>query len=317
MSPVFLTIFQAVVILALAPLSVGLVRWFKARLQGRHGAPPWLPYLTLAKLAQTENLISNTSAWPARLAPYGVLGTNIFLAVVLPLVAVGGLLSSMSNFMVIVAVSALSSSLLIIGCLDAGQALSGASASRRLTLVSLFQPSLILAFAAIALTTGSSTVNGMFPGTQASGFMLFEAPYLSLSLLALVLIALAENMRAPIDQPNARVELAMVSADATLEYSGWRLGLLEYASALKLTVWVLLIANLLWPWPLLLAVSHPSEIILVLLVTVLKVVVCLLALAVLEASLAKLRFYRLQEYLTGAFFMALLGLALTLLSRYL
>lgn len=317
MSPVIILIIQLVSVLALAPLSVGLVRWFKARLQGRHGAAPWLPYVTYAVLLKKENLVSSAGSWIVRAAPYAVLGSTIFLVLVLPLTGIGGALSGMSNFLLVGGVLSLGSVFLIMGGLDAGSAYAGMGASRKITVMALLEPTMLVTFSAFALATGSSSINGMLTANTLTGSLLSTAPYLFLSVLALVMIALAENGRYPVDNPATNLELTMVNEAIILDYSGPYLFMLEYASALKLSVFALLVANFILPWPLLVADSTPLDVLAVLAATVVKLGVVMLAVALLESTIAKMRFYRVQEFLTGAFFVALTGLALAILSQLL
>ncbi|MEK7183783.1 MAG: NADH-quinone oxidoreductase subunit H [Patescibacteria group bacterium] len=317
MNPIVLTIIQIVVVLLIAPLSVGLTRFFKARFQGRHGAVPWLPYLTYATMLKKENVISSSGSWMLRATPYAVLGSALFLALVLPLVATGGVLAASSNFIVVAAVLALGSAFLVMGGLDTGSAFGGMGSSREMTIVSLLEPTIILTFAAFALATGSSAVDGMIAGSQMAGELLITAPYLSLSLLALMLVALAENARYPVDDEATHLELTMVREAMILDYSGPYLAMMEYAAALKFTVFALLVANFAMPTPLIMTSSTLLEVLLAIGATFVKLGVVMFAVALLESTIAKMRFYRVQEFLTGAFFMALTGLALALLSQLL
>lgn len=320
MNPIVLTIIQVVTVLLLAPLSVGLTRFLKARFQGRQGAVPWLPYITYATLLKKENVLSTTGSWMLRVAPYAVLGSAVFLALVLPLVAVGGVFAPLSNFLIVAAVLALGSAFLVMGGLDVGSAFGGMGSSREMTIVSLLEPTIILTFAAFALATGSSTIDGMLtisPVSETFRTLLTVAPYLLLSLLALILVALAENARYPVDNPATHLELTMVHEAMILDYSGPYLAMLEYASALKLTVFALLVTNFILPWPLVAAQSSALDVLIVIAVTIVKLAIAMLAVALLESTIAKMRFYRVQEFLTGAFFMALTGLALALLSHLL
>lgn len=317
MNPIALTIIQTVSILALAPLAIGLVRFFKARFQGRHGAVPWLPYIAYVTLLKKENVISATGSWMLRAVPYAVLGSSVFLAIVLPLVAAGGALAASSNFILVAAIMVLGSAFLVMGGLDTGSAIGGMGSSREMTIISLLEPTIILTFVAFALATGSSTIDGMISGQASAGALLVAAPYLLLSLLALILVALAENARYPIDNPATHLELTMVHEAMVLNYSGPYLAMLEYASALKLTVFALLVMNIILPWPLLMTTSSVADVLMVVLVTIVKLTVAMLAIALLESTVAKVRFYRVQEFLTGAFFMALTGVALALLSQLL
>lgn len=317
MNPLAITFIQTFVILGLAPMSVGLTRFFKARLQGRHGAVPWLPYITFATLLKKENVISSSSSWMLRVAPYAVLGSSIFLALALPLVGQGGVLAELSNFILVAAVLALGSAFLVMAGLDVGSAFGGMGASREMTIASLLESTIILTFSAFALATGTSTIDGMLAGATSASVMLASAPYLSLSIVALILIALAENARYPVDNPATHLELTMVHEAMILDYSGPYLAMMEYASTLKLTIFALLVANFILPWPLLETSSSGLDVLEVLGATMIKLVVVMLAVAVLESTIAKMRFYRVQEFLTGAFFMALTGLVLALLSQLL
>lgn len=317
MNSILLTTIQTGVILALAPLSVGLTRFFKARFQGRHGAVPWLPYITYATMFKKETIVSTSSSWVFRAAPYAVLGSSVFMALVLPLVVSGGALASFSNFLLVAAVLALGSAFLVMAGLDVGSAFGGMGASREMTIASLLESTIILTFAAFSLATGTSTIDGMLASASSVSIMVASAPYLCLSLVALLLVSLAENSRYPIDNPATHLELTMVHEAMILDYSGPYLAMMEYATTLKLTVFALLFANFVMPWPLITGTSGGVSVLLVLVMTVVKLVVVLFAVALLESTIAKMRFYRVQEFLTGAFFMALTGLALALLSQLL
>ncbi len=317
MSPVVLTLIQSLVILSVAPMSVGLTRFFKARFQGRHGAVPWLPYFSLATLLKKENLVSTTSSWMFRATPYMVLVTSLFLMVVLPLVTVTGLFAGLSNFILVGSVLVLGASFMVLGGLDVGSGFGGLGASRTMTMVSLLEPTFVLTFAALAIATGTSSIDGMLAFGSEMGGLFNHAPYLILSILALMLLALAENARYPVDNPATHLELTMVHEATLLDYSGPYLAMLEYASALKLTVFAILIVNLILPAPLLAQSSEVVDVIIVIAATLLKVFGAMLSLAILESTIAKVRFYRVQEFLTGAFFLALTGITLALLATLL
>ena len=314
MNSVVLTLLQVILVLALAPLAVGLVRFFKARLQGRHGAAPWLPYYTYLTLLKKEAVISTSSSWMLRAAPFAVLGSAVFLVIVLPLTSVGGVAAHLSNFIIVAAILALGSAFLVMAGLDVGSAFGGMGASREMTIASLLETTIILTFAAFAVVSGVSTIDGMISGEIAGAITVVSDPYLLLPLIALILVSLAENARYPVDNPATHLELTMVHEAMILDYSGPYLAMLEYASALKLTIFALLVANFILPFPLIIGTSGVGGVLLTVVVTLAKIVVIMLALAILESTIAKMRFYRVQEYLTGAFFIALTGLALTLFS---
>jgi len=278
---------QGIVVLALAPLVTGLVRWFKARLQGRHGAAPWLVYFALLTTLKKENVISESRSWVFRCVPFVVLGIALFLSLALPLVFPSGGIPQVDLF-VLAGVLALSSVFLVLGGLDAATAFGGMGASREMTIAALIEPTVLITFAAFASVAGSSSLQDVF----GNGITAISHPALLLSFAALVFVVLAENARYPVDNPATHLELTMVHEAMVLEYSGPYLAMLEYASSIKLTVFLLILGNLVGAG------------------IFATVIIGSFALALFESTIAKMRFFRMQEYMSIAFFLALAGLIL-------
>lgn len=307
MNPI-ISLIQLIVILGLAPLTMGLVRLFKARLQGRRGANPFLPYFMLATLLRKQMVISTSTSWIFRLAPFMVLGSTIFLALILPLLMLNG----SGNLFVVSGVLMIGAIFLVLGGLDSASAFGGMGASREMTIAALVEPAMIMTLAGLAVITGSSDINGMLTAHITIG----QAPYIILTFGALVMITLAENARYPVDNPATHLELTMVHEAMILEYSGPYLAMLEFASFIKITIFALLVSNFIWPSSLMLASSDLSALLIAIIWTVAKLIVVMALLAILESVIAKMRFYRMQEYLTGAFFLAAAGMIMTLIAKY-
>lgn len=312
MNPILATLLQAVFILSIAPFAMGLVKFFKARLQGRKGASPFLPYYTLATLFRKELVISNVTSWIFRAVPFVVLSTSVILAFVLPLLFMGGKLASLSDFLFVAGILMIGSIFLVLGGLDTGSAFGGMGSSREMTIASLVEPTIIMVFAAMSFAAGTFAIDGMV-----GQHLLATHPYLILSVFALILVALAENARYPVDNPATHLELTMVHEAMILEYSGPYLAMLEYASAIKLTVFAILISNFIFPATVLTAVSFGlfSGLLSVGL-GILKVIVVMALLALLESTVVKMRFYRMQEFMSIAFFTALFGMLIALFSSF-
>lgn len=305
MDSVFLTVFQFLFLLAVAPVSIGITRKMKAFFQGREGASIFLPYITIATLMRKEMVVSRSTSWVFRMVPFVVLASTLFLTITLPLVMVNGALAPLSNFILIAAVLAIGSIFLVFGGLESASAFGGMGSAREMTIASFVEPTVITIFATLAVSTGMTTIDGMM--NLKGGDLLVDHPYLILTVVAFLLMALAENARYPVDNPATHLELTMVHEAMILEYSGPYLAMLEYASAIKLTIFGLLFGNLLFPvtlatdatFSILMAASGWA---------ILKLVGTMIGIALLESTIAKLRFYRLQEYLTASFFIALGGL---------
>lgn len=306
------TLIQIAFILLCAPLAMGMVRFIKARLQGRKGASPFLFYATLLTLLRKEMVISDVTSWIFRVVPYVVLGSSIALATVLPLIFTGASLSSLSDFLIVAGILAGGSIFLVLGGLETGSAFGGMGSSREITIAALLEPVVILIFSALTFVTNTSTIDGIIK-SQIS----LSEPYLWLSVIALILVALAENARYPVDNPATHLELTMVHEAMILEYSGRYLALLEYASAIKLTVFAVLIANFLFPETLLVASSWSvASLAIALLWGVIKIIIVMLGLAFIESTIVKMRFYRMSEYFSIAFVVALLAMLIALISSY-
>jgi formate hydrogenlyase subunit 4/hydrogenase-4 membrane subunit HyfE len=292
---------------------MGLVRFCKARLQGRRGASPFLPYTTFATLFRKEMVISTATSWIFKLVPFVVLTSSVIILFILPLLFRGASLAPLSDFLIVGAVLVIGSIFLVLGGIDPGSAFGGMGSSREITIASLVEPVMIMIFATLSVVTGAFTIDGMMGHD-----LLLAHPYLIFSVIALVLVALAENARYPVDNPATHLELTMVHEAMILEYSGPYLAMLEYASAIKLTVFSLLIANVIFPGSLIDvgAGFGTLNFAVGLLLGIGKVVISMILLALLESTIVKMRFYRMQEYLSLAFLAALSGLVITLLSAH-
>ena len=304
------SLIQIIFVLLIAPFAVGAVRFVKARLQGRKGASPFIPYFTLLTLLKKEMVISNATSWIFRVVPFMVLGSAILLACIVPLLFTGSIVGSLSDFLVISGVLVFGSIFLVMGGLDTGSAFGGMGSSREMTIAALLEPIIIMTFSTMSFVTNSSTIDGMLQSQ-----INFLEPYAMLFIVALIFISLAENARYPVDNPATHLELTMVHEAMILEYSGKYLAFLEYASAIKLTVFSFLIANFIFPSTLLEASSLTvGAVLLILIVGVIKVMVVMFGLGLLESLLVKMRFYRMSEYFSIAFVVSFLAMVVAIFS---
>lgn len=311
MSTVVFSLFQLLVVLLFAPMAIGLVRWFKARMQGRHGAAPWLPYWTLLTLMRKEMVISTSTSWVFRLVPFVVLGTALILAVMVPSIVAVSLAPGFDHFIVFSGVLALSAVFLVLGGLDSASAFGGMGSAREMTLAALVEPLTILSLGSFAIVSGQSSLSGFL--TAGDGQML-QHPELFLALIALAIVTVVENARYPVDNPATHLELTMVHEAMVLEYSGPYLAMLEYATAIRLTVFAALLANFFAPASVLAATGSGAALGISVLWFLVKIVIAMFLLALLETSVPKMRYYRMQEFLTMGFLVAAAGFLFALVT---
>jgi formate hydrogenlyase subunit 4 len=308
-----LEVAQMALALALAPGLVGLIRWLKARLQNRRGAPAWQPYRELAKLFRKEVVVSPNASWLFRVAPFVVFASTVVVTLLVPILAVPLPFDGVGDLLVVVYLLLLATFFLSLAGLDPGSAFGGMGASREMTVAALAEPTVALAIFALALSAGSTNLGQIVARTMADPGASVSPGHL-LAFLALFIVTLAETGRLPIDNPATHLELTMIHEAMILEYSGRYLALIEWAAALKLLIFFALLGNLFFPWgvsvtqtPLTLGVATTT--------LVVKLAILAVVVAILETRIAKLRLFRVPELLSVSFVLALLAVTSSFLLR--
>ncbi len=301
------SIVSTVLMLALAPLFIGCVRKFKAWLGNRRGAPVITPYRSLATLLRKEMTVSEHTSWVFRAAPYVVLSIAVLVAIFVPTVFASS--SATGNLFLISALLMVGAGALVMGGMDAASAFGGMGSSREMTIAMLTEPCLIVVIAALGSVTGSWNAGGVVQAMAGAPWW-FVHPFLIFTFAAFAMIVLAEGARYPVDNPTTHLELTMVHEAMVLEYSGPYLAMLEYASMLKFAVLALWAANLVVPYGIL---GAGASLLSGVVVFAAKFIVVAFLTALLESMVAKMRFYRLQEYFTTAYLLAFFGLILSLI----
>jgi formate hydrogenlyase subunit 4 len=313
MSRYLVLFIQPLIALALAPAFVGFIRWLKARLQNRQGAPVWQPYFEIRKLFGKEAVVSHTASWLFRATPFVVFGTSVIVASLVPLVVVQPGPLVVGDLFTAVYLLLLGTFFLALAGLDTGSPFGGMGASREMTVVALTEPTVALSIVALALNAGSTSFSQIVTRTIANPAAALGAGHL-LAFAALFVVMLAETGRLPIDNPSTHLELTMIHEAMVLEYSGPYLALIEWGSALKLLIFLVLAANLFVPWGIALSLS-PVPLLIGLASLILKLAVLSAVVAVLETRVAKLRLFRVPELLSVSFVLALLAVISAFLVR--
>jgi formate hydrogenlyase subunit 4 len=304
---------QGTLAVALAPALVGFVRWLKARLQGRRGAPPWQPYFELAKLFGKEVIVATSASWLFRAAPYVVFASTCAAALLVPLVILPERLDASGDLLVLAYLLLLGTFFLALAGLDPGSAFGGIGASRGMTVAALTEPTVATAIFALAVTAGSTNLSLIVGRTVAAPAEALGPGHL-LAFTALFIAALAETGRLPVDNPATHLELTMIHEAMMLEYSGRYLALLEWSAAIKLLIFFALLGNLFVPWGL--ATDRSAATILLAFgALALKLGTLAGAVAMLETRVAKLRLFRVPELLAVSFVLALLAVVSSFLVR--
>ncbi len=308
-----LTLVQGLLALALAPALVGLVRWLKARMQSRRGAPWTQPYRELRKLFAKEVVVSNRASWLFHATPFIVFASTLVVALLVPVFVVPLPFDAVGDLLVVVYLLLLGAFFLALAGLDPASTFGGMGASREMTIAALTEPTLATAILALAVSAQSTNLGEIVSRTLATPSSTLSPGHL-LAFAALFIITLAETGRLPVDNPSTHLELTMIHEAMILEYSGRYLALIEWASALKLFVFLALLANLFVPWGIATSLA-PSAVAIGLVLFLVKLVVLASAVAVLETRVAKLRLFRVPELLAASFVLGLVAVMSSFLVR--
>ncbi len=299
---------QMLLVLLLAPLFTGFVRKVKARLLRRQGPPLVQPYRDLVRLMRKEVVLAEQASWLFRVIPYLVFAATWVAASLVPTFRTDLLFSWSADLIAIIALLGSARFFLALAGLDVGTSFGGIGSSREVMIASLAEPAMIMIVFTVALIAGSTQLSSVaaFMASPAVGLRVS----LGLGLVALVMVAIAENGRIPIDNPATHLELTMVHEAMVLEYSGRHLALIELAGSLKLVLYVSLIACLFAPWGIESAGAALPTLALGAVAYVGKLAVGGFLLALFETSIAKMRVFRVPDFLG---FALMLGLLATLL----
>jgi formate hydrogenlyase subunit 4 len=304
---------QMFLVLLLAPLFTGFVRVVKARLLRRRGPPLLQPYFDLARLVGKEVVLAENASWLFRVAPYMIFAATWVAAALVPTFAAGLIFSWSADLIAIIALIASARFFLALAGLDIGTSFGGIGSSREVMFASLAEPAMIMIIFTLALIAGSTQLSTIAQIMAHPELGLRVS--LALALIALILVAIAENARIPVDNPATHLELTMVHEAMVLEYSGRHLALIDLAAMLKLLLYVSLIACIFVPWGIAQPGAGPLAFLAGLALFPVKLAVAGVLLAVFETSIAKMRVFRVPEFLGVALMLGLLATLFLFVSR--
>jgi formate hydrogenlyase subunit 4 len=298
---------QMALVLLLAPLLTGVVRKVKARLQRRRGASVFQPYRDLRRLLGKEVVLAENASWLFRAAPYVIFALTWVAAALTPTFGTGLLFSWSGDLIAIIALLGTARFTQALAAMDIGTSFGGIGASREVMIASLAEPAMMMIVLSVALIAGSTQLSTI------ANYMAFSnvglRVTLALGLVAFIVVALAENGRIPVDNPATHLELTMVHEAMVLEYSGRHLALIELAAMLKLLLYLSVIFCLFFPFGF--AQGYAAGLI----AWLVKLAIAAVLLGVFEMSIAKMRVFRVPNFLGAALMLGLLGVLLLFVSR--
>jgi formate hydrogenlyase subunit 4 len=295
---------HAGLVFGLAPLLMGLLNKFRARLLGRAGAPVLQPYRDLARLVRKIPLIPDNATQMYRIWPFAAFGATAAAALLVPGFSLGLVSAPWSDFMTLIGLLAAARGATMLAGFETGGGFGGAGAGREALFGIFSEAALLVLVLTFVLIAHDPTVDGIGRGLR-DGHVGVSVS-LGFALAAMLAVALTETGRIPVDNPAGHLELAMVHEAMLLEYSGRYLALFHYTAMLRLMVWFCLAGTIFMPFGMADAgavLSWPGG----LAAWFAKLPGAALALALFEVSTAKMRVFRVPEFLGVAMLLGILS----------
>jgi formate hydrogenlyase subunit 4 len=296
---------EVVLALAGAPLLTGWVEQCRARLQGRTPAPLLQPYRNLRKLFLKEPVIARGASSLFRVAPYLCFGCMALACAIVPTLSTDLVLAPAADAIALVGLFALARTFQSLAAMDIGNAFCNLGARREMLVGFLAEPALLMTLFSASLITRTTSLAGTVETLAHRSFEI--DPGLAFAGVAFTMVSLAENARVPVDNPATHLELTMIHEALLLETSGPNLALLEWAASLKLFAYSCVGLALFFPWGVA-EIDDPLAMLLAAPILAAKLAVGGLSLAFIETVSAKMRIFRVPEFLATAFLLAVIGL---------
>ena len=292
---------QILFVLAFAPLYAGVLARLKEIVQSKRGPSILQPYRDIFKLFHKDERVSEQATWIFRVTPYLVFVTPIFVTILIPVLTdyplifafmgdmlAGGFFLGIAGFFAALA------------AVDTGNPYGPMGASRTRMVGFLAEPVFMIVFFTVSFVA-QSTIPYIVQQRWVVNVGAFFSPAHILLLIAFLMLILAEGGRIPVDNPSGHFELAMIDESKGLEYSGRGAALMKWGGQMKFLVLTCIFLNVLFaPWGL----AHGTSIAAVLAAVpaiLFKILLFGILLVAIETSLAKLRLFRISEFLGAAF----------------
>ena len=298
---ILFNLIQVAVVIVFAPLAVGMLNRLKEIVQSKRGPSILQPYRDLWKLFHKDEILSEESSWIFRVTPYLVFVTPIFVTLLIPVLTAYPLFFAFMADMVGAGFFlALGGFFAALAAVDTANPYGPMGASRTRMMGFLAEPVFIIVFFTVSFVAGSTIPYIVQKQWVISPAHFFEPSHILL-IAAFLMLILAEAGRIPVDSPSGHFELAMIEESKALEYSGRGAALMKWGGHMKLFVLMCVFLNVLVsPWGLA-EEQLLQQVVLAIPQVLLKILILVLVLAVIESSLAKLRLFRISEFLGAAF----------------
>ncbi len=299
-----MSILNAILVMLIAPLVIGVINRTKSLMAGRKGPPILQVYYDVVKLIRKRTVLSGTTTWIFLAGPAIAVATAVVATLFLPIGNQPPVISFTGDILVFIYLFALARFFVASAAMDTGSAFEGMGASREVTFSALAEPAILFGLLALARVSGSLILSDMLAVAKSGAWEKASASVV-LIVISWFIVLLAENSRVPFDDPNTHLELTMIHEVMVLDHGGPAFGFIQYGEALKFTLFCILVATLVVP-------KSSGIPFLDIGITALTVVVTGVVVGLVESSMARLRLVRVPQLLITATLLAAFAVVLVL-----
>jgi len=290
-------------IVIVAPIYVlGIINRVKSLWSGRRGPRLHQTWFDLLRLLRKTPVYSEVTTWIFPLAPVVILATTLTASLISPIVPGYSPLGFPGDFIAFAYILGVGKLFLMLGALDTGSAFEGMGASREATYSALVEPVFLLGLGTLSWLSGSQSFHDLVVPQEATAVDMVLRFVIAAAMLVVLMI---ESSRVPADDPTTHLELTMVHEVMILDHSGPELAIVQYASAMKMTLFAGIIAAMLNPFAI---TADPVTAVLAALTSLGIIIVVAIILGLVESLTARLRFRALPLFTFSAFLAVLLSL---------
>lgn len=299
---------QSLVVILFAPLYVGVLTRLEAMVASKRGPSIFQPYFDLVKLLRKGSTVSDQASWVFVGAPFVIFACYLTVSAVVPIITSVPLpLAFLADLIGGAFVLTLASFASALAAMDTASPEGDLGASRATWIGSLVEPALIIVFFTVGVLSASDNPYLMNHAVRSSPYALVLPAHV-LGTLAFFMIVLVENGRIPIESPTGSIEISMIEEGRALEYSGRLYALMRWGSWMKFFLMSSIFMNVfVLPWGLGGSETGLGGALLAIPVLLGKLAICGAVVLVIDTSFAKLRFFRIAEFVGAAFLTAIVG----------
>jgi formate hydrogenlyase subunit 4 len=298
---------QVLTVALAAPGLTGVIAKVEARLQGRRGPRVLQPYYDLAKLVRKESLAPEGASWFFLAAPLAAVTAYLTIPLLIPVLTTYGLpLGYMGDILGGGFLLSLASFTVAVAALETGSPYAQLGSSRAKTFSAITEPVVLFVVFTVALLTGTDLPYALAATVRSSAGQVIRPAHL-LASAALFMVILHETGRIPVETHTGTNEFGMIEEARSFEHSGPYFALLKWGGELKQFILFTLLADVfVVPWGLA-STQRLGEVLLAVVALLAKAVAIGCVVAVIDNSFAKLRLFKITEYVSAAFLLAVLG----------